>query len=156
MKHFALSLLSLIFILACSSDPCEDKTCGEFGTCDEGTCICEQFYEGENCEKETRERFVGSWTSDLTCDDGTSSTGINFEITSAVETHAIRIQSSQIYGNAEFLGFLDTLNKVDIPRFQGAGLNYYMGNIEELGTDRIKMTIIHEQTNSSCTFAMER
>ena len=45
-----LSFLVLtLFVFACS-DPCDDVNCGTNGTCDDGTCICEEGYSGANCE----------------------------------------------------------------------------------------------------------
>lgn len=57
---FSASLLCLMF--ACS-DPCDDVNCGDNGSCDDGTCICETGYEGTNCESLTIDRYTGSWVS---------------------------------------------------------------------------------------------
>lgn len=47
-------------------DPCKDINCND-GVCLEGTCLCDDGYEGVNCEKLEREKFVGSWTGPLDC-----------------------------------------------------------------------------------------
>lgn len=156
MKRFILFSITVIFLMACNSDPCEDKDCGEFGTCMEGVCICEQFYEGENCEKETRTRYIGNWISSISCDDGINSTGLDFEIIAGDGLNGIKIQSPDIYSNIQFDGFIDNENNVDIPRFRGPGINYFFGNIEDLGNDNIRMCITHETTNEKCTFDLEK
>jgi len=145
----------LILFTACETDPCEDTDCGTFGNCEEGICVCDEFYEGDNCELEIRERFIGSWTGDLVCDDGTNSTGINFEITPAVEIDVVRIQSMQIYGGKEFLGKLILGTGLEIQRFQ-VGLNFFSGFAEALDSERIRMTITFEQTGESCVFSLAR
>ena len=36
--------------LAACTDPCDEVDCGEFGECNEGSCRCDEFHEGELCE----------------------------------------------------------------------------------------------------------
>jgi len=60
-------LLFTLFTIGCS-DPCDDVNCGTNGTCDEGTCICKEGFEGELCETEVREKFIGTFSGNLqTC-----------------------------------------------------------------------------------------
>jgi len=67
MKWLKLIFCSILFLTNCS-DPCKDVNCGT-GTCDDGTCLCETGFEGLNCEIESREKFLGFWTSDdIACD----------------------------------------------------------------------------------------
>lgn len=88
--------------------------------------------------------------------DGAGS-GLMFEITPGVELNSIRITSSQIFSNAIFVGTVnDDGTAVEIPRTQATGLNWFFGDIEYLGPDRIRMTIEHESSDLVCTFSMER
>ena len=156
---FLCFCFSLFWFSSCESDPCVSTDCGIYGECVEGVCECVAFYEGENCEIESRAKYIGTWTGDFVCDNGPNATGIIFEITPGVEVSTIRIQSSQIYSNVQFLGTL-VINGfggegVTIERFQ-VGINGYNGFIESLGEDRIRMTIIAEQTGEACVFSLAR
>lgn len=66
MKNiFALSFFLLLLTSSCK-DPCKEVNCN-FGTCLEGTCLCDDGYEGVNCDQLERDKFVGSWTGPLDC-----------------------------------------------------------------------------------------
>jgi len=63
-----LSALLLIFLASCNN-PCDNVLCGDQGYCDDGTCICEDGYEGLACESKTIDKFIGVYTStDFGCD----------------------------------------------------------------------------------------
>lgn len=63
MKHLK-NTLNILFLLALScffftscelleeADPCEDVTCQNGGTCDDGNCDCPDGFSGDNCEME--------------------------------------------------------------------------------------------------------
>ncbi len=162
MKYFVplFSLcLTLLLFTSCETDPCDSLDCGTNGACVEGVCACDTFYEGENCELERREKYIGTWTGDFVCGNGPSATGIIFEITPGVEVSTIRIQSSQIYSNVQFLGTLLISGfgeeGVEIERFQ-VGINGYSGFMESIGENSIRMTIIAEQTGDACVFSLAR
>ena len=82
MKFFIsfLSLFALVSILSCG-DACDDIDCGPNGTCDEGACKCFEGYEGEFCELELRERFVGTWTDTSPDCDNTDQEQFSYMIT---------------------------------------------------------------------------
>lgn len=65
LLKFNLFVFSLL-MFACS-DPCDDISCENGGNCDDGTCICEDGYSGENCEIENRQAFLGIWTGPIVC-----------------------------------------------------------------------------------------
>src|SRR2546421_8302190 len=70
---FGMSILTVIavatvmFINACTSDPCKDVVCQNGGNCVSGTCVCTAGYEGTNCETESRAKFLGSYTAHDVC-----------------------------------------------------------------------------------------
>ncbi len=59
-----LFCIGLMTVLQFCSDPCKDVNCNA-GTCLEGICNCFEGYEGTNCEFEIREKFIGTWTGDI-------------------------------------------------------------------------------------------
>lgn len=92
----SLSLASFtamaLFLGSCKEDdPCEEVTCLNDGTCDDGNCICEEFYygatcgvrcvngdygdtcacnsgyEGTECDTEMRAKFLGTYSVYETC-----------------------------------------------------------------------------------------
>lgn len=69
----SLGAFGAVTFTACTQDECKDVVCNNGGTCVSGDCVCATGYEGNNCETETRTRFVGTWNaSDLL--NGTSTT----------------------------------------------------------------------------------
>ncbi len=60
-----LFVLTIFFINAC--DPCSTVNCIN-GECVEGDCICNTGYEGDECEKEMREKFLGSYIVSDECE----------------------------------------------------------------------------------------
>jgi hypothetical protein len=69
----ALKLLFFSGILAvssCTPDPCVDVTCYNDGVCDDGTCICADWYEGADCSTEEKAKYIGNYTGTLSFFDG--------------------------------------------------------------------------------------
>ena len=54
----------------CGSDPCEQMVLCENGTCLDGDCVCEAFYDGAYCESEERAKFLGGWQASEICNSG--------------------------------------------------------------------------------------
>jgi len=51
MKFLVSTFLFLsLFIISCSSNPCEDVTCVN-GACDNGSCLCEEGYKSAQCDE---------------------------------------------------------------------------------------------------------
>ena len=62
MKTIKTLLLSCILALAsCTTDPCVDVTCYNDGVCEDGTCICADWYEGADCSTEERAKYYGNY-----------------------------------------------------------------------------------------------
>ncbi len=63
-KLFLLAALLGAFTMFSScgeDDPCKDVDCGPNGTCFEGTCECNDGYEGDACDVEWATKFLGSY-----------------------------------------------------------------------------------------------
>ena len=62
MKTIKILMLSSILALAsCTSDPCVDVTCYNDGVCDDGTCLCADWYEGDDCSTEEKAKYIGNY-----------------------------------------------------------------------------------------------
>ena len=67
MKTIKTLLLSCILALAsCTTDPCIDVTCYNDGVCDDGTCLCADWYEGADCSTEERAKYYGDYIGTAT------------------------------------------------------------------------------------------
>ncbi|GAB4384355.1 MAG: hypothetical protein Kow0075_16380 [Salibacteraceae bacterium] len=86
LKYTLWGIAFIALVTACNrnNDPCENVVCSNGGVCSEGICLCEEYYygpycdnycvngefdstcvcntgyEGEACETEEREKFVGT------------------------------------------------------------------------------------------------
>lgn len=57
----ALLVFSSITYTSCKRDKCKEITCAFGATCVEGVCYCPTGYEGSQCEKIIRSKFIGAW-----------------------------------------------------------------------------------------------
>ena len=66
MKGLSLLFASMLLLTSCVKDPCSDVLCLNNGTCLDGTCLCQDWYEGANCGTEERAKYYGLYTGTLT------------------------------------------------------------------------------------------
>ena len=67
MKTIKFLILSCILALtSCTSDPCVDVTCYNDGVCNDGTCLCADWYEGTDCNTEERAQYYGDYIGTAT------------------------------------------------------------------------------------------
>ena len=67
MKTIKFLILSCILALtSCTSDPCVDVTCYNDGVCDDGACLCADWYEGTDCNTEERAKYYGDYIGTAT------------------------------------------------------------------------------------------
>lgn len=76
MRNIAISFLSVaalavMFLASSCADPCKDIDCGANGTCVEGTCVCNNGYEGANCESRMTAKFAGTFDVNEPCTSNT-------------------------------------------------------------------------------------
>lgn len=78
-KKFAfLFLFVLSLTLFNCTDPCEDVDCNQ-GSCIEGTCDCDDGFEGEFCDIRRSEIFAGQWEGPFDCVELTENAILNIE-----------------------------------------------------------------------------
>jgi len=69
MKRLSLVLAILLIggNLGCKKDPCKKVDCKNGGTCVDGACRCNLPWEGNQCEIDARDKFVGAWKGTENC-----------------------------------------------------------------------------------------
>lgn len=150
--------MSLLYF-SCSEDPCELLDCGANGTCDEITesCICDDFYEGTNCEIETRERFIGNWMSASNCilgSSGNSNPDITIEKGTAIDM--ITISSPDILSNRIISGTVNSNSNVVIPEFSQGST--FSGSIDYIDSTKMIMNIdvVTDTEVFNCLYTLTR
>lgn len=69
-KHFAFWFLTLALFTIASCKDCKKKECTN-GECKNDICVCNEPYEGDNCDVLWRDKFIGTYTSQTyICDSG--------------------------------------------------------------------------------------
>ncbi len=96
---FGLALVAAAtFTTACNDDPCKDVKCGDNGDCFDGACVCNQGYEGTNCDVTWANKFAGTWNASEVC-NGTSGTNLTVTYTATIsETSAEKITVKNLGG----------------------------------------------------------
>lgn len=56
------AFFTIVYSTSCNRDKCKTIACANGGVCNDGACTCPPGYEGSNCEKEERLKFIGNWT----------------------------------------------------------------------------------------------
>ncbi len=54
-------VLSSVVYTACHKDKCKNVECLHDGNCDAGLCVCPVGYEGDRCEKLSRDKFISTF-----------------------------------------------------------------------------------------------
>jgi len=114
MKFQILLLSLLLFCISCSSEVPID--CGENGVyCEEcEECWCDLYYEGEVCEIEIRERFIGTWIgTGHNCENGEKiADGFKVEILKQDDVTKVKMKSPDLFTkdsiivDMDFIGYL--------------------------------------------------
>ena len=154
MKRLTFFIFLTTLFLASCSDPCDDVNCGANGSCDDGICNCDEWFEGTNCETETRGKFLGTWNS--TSPDCVDANGDDlspvWEIEGLANIDGIRFRSPDILGNNWIDANLDNENSATIPTFT-------LGTLDVSGTlnfvNESSLTLVLD-TNVSCTFDLTK
>lgn len=148
-----------MFAPACGTDdPCKDVECGTNGTCFEGACVCNEGFEGSDCNAEWAAKFVGSYFGSDVC------AGTTFNLTKAA---VVTRTSESTVTIANFAGF-DSVTKATIKRENTSSTTADVLNIDDtdpagrkfLGTAKISGSAItgsyrvtySDGTFDDCTF----
>ena len=152
MKKLLPILLLSVFYYSCQNE-CDNLECHN-GFCSESTppeCICDQWWEGDKYNRETRHAYLGGWLVNSNCSD------VNyyfFNITRGSDVNEIIITSQQFNGAISIIaerpinGTLISDTEVSITDFRIRDTNY-SGNLEMTETGML-MTI-NVQTESETT-----
>lgn len=70
MKNLSILLTAALIMISCAKDPCKDVVCLNDGTCLDGTCLCDDWYEGEDCGIEERAKYYGTYNGTFTVSQG--------------------------------------------------------------------------------------
>ncbi len=68
----AIAALGMVTIQSCDTDPCKDVECGANGVCLDGACICDEGYDGTDCNIVIRSLFTGTYNVVEVCSSDTS------------------------------------------------------------------------------------
>jgi hypothetical protein len=52
---------AIVYTSSCNRDKCKTIVCANAGVCNDGGCNCPAGFEGTNCEKVARDKFLGNW-----------------------------------------------------------------------------------------------
>lgn len=68
--YYFILLIGMVLLLGgCQEKPCSEFACDN-GTCMEGECICDDFYEGDACNILETQKFIGDWSLGDICSNG--------------------------------------------------------------------------------------
>ena len=73
LRTTTLLLALPLLLLSSCLNPCKDVSCQNGGTCDEGVCDCPAGFEGSDCSEAARDKFIGTFTVNESCNSGASS-----------------------------------------------------------------------------------
>ncbi len=66
LQILGVAAVTTVGMVACDTDACKDVECGANGVCVEGVCVCDDGYEGTNCDTEERADFIGNYLANET------------------------------------------------------------------------------------------
>lgn len=86
MKRLLLPIafLAITFSSCQKKDLCDEVICLNNGICESGDCICEEGFEGQNCETEQRLAFVNDYNVSESCNLGNFSYDISVNADSEI------------------------------------------------------------------------
>ncbi len=152
-----------IAVISCKKDdpepdPCENVSCLNGGTCNNGSCSCTAGYEGSNCGTEQRAKFVASYSVSENC----NLTG-NFNYTMTISNSATGVSAvviNNFYGvgatvtgtvNGTSLTIASQLVNVGSQAFTFSGSGQVNGNILTLSYTVADGSGGSETCTSTCT-----
>ena len=171
---------ALILSLSACTDECDDITCENGGTCDEGdctctanyfgerctdlcvngtyasgTCACDAGYEGDGCDTESRSNWVGNFNADDNC-------GFTYANTISNGTNVDEISISDFAGfdNATITAQITTPTTITIDQQTDAAGRAFVGSgtLSSTGnTVTISYTVtFSDNTSETCVATLTR
>lgn len=151
--QFLFSAILLCLMFSCS-DPCDDIACGDNGTCDDGTCICETGYEGTNCETLVIDKYTGTWLStDFECDgDSDQVTFIIEQGATVTDLQFYEIEDDEYVFQMNYTGDTLTIPSQTMDDITVSG----SGTVNADGTISLMFDIIDDGESYSCSGTMTK
>jgi hypothetical protein len=75
MERFTKLFFAAIFLLAissCDKKSCTKVVCASYQTCFQGQCMCQDGYQGPNCDSLSSIQYTGNWNVSENCGGGAS------------------------------------------------------------------------------------
>lgn len=113
-----LGAVSVTFNSCTKDDPCKDVTCGDHGSCFEGSCVCDEGYElgaDTKCSAEIRAKTIGSYTFSDVCSTGTYTGTATIENSSAGVFNIVVGNFAGSGTTVKVTATMDKNNKITIP-----------------------------------------
>lgn len=107
LTSLIIAVFSIFLTASCMKDKCDDKDCQNDAACVNGSCICPDWYEGEDCEKRLTDRFIGSYEGVYNC------AILDTIVLVVSESDEVVQQFNMI--NFQMTGSVTAQNKFDIP-----------------------------------------
>lgn len=153
--------LLILFLLNVAILGCQSIDCGENGRLNNDSCICDAFFEGETCDQEIRDRFVGVWQSTIRCKQSPSNVFSNEDfIITTTAIDSLIIQSNGLFVNFSLRGKLTSSVKASITPFNAPGQPYlFEAELVQLGIDSLSLVVddsFVEDTFWPCQFILTR
>lgn len=132
------------------NDPCAWVTCGTNSSCVNGTCECDEGYEGVDCATVSRDRFLGSYLVDQTCDVGSD----NYSMTVTTGGPINEIEFSDLGGQG--IGAIGVVDGSDVTVMSSAnigGTPYTLNGSGSISGNilTIDFTVVFGTSTITCT-----
>lgn len=148
MKKATIYTLIAIALMAC--DPCRNETCQNDQPCDDGSCQCGPWYEGESCENYHLEDHAGFYDGYWSCLDTADQASIRVKTTDQDGRLYVSDLSNGLGYHIDF----DPTSDVDftIP-LQTSGA-YQVSGSGSFAADQLKISILlaSDAGNLNCQF----
>lgn len=145
LQILGVAAVATMGMVSCTTDACKDVDCGAWGTCLDGVCVCDDGYEGTDCDTEERAKFVGTYVASgtITCPvtgNGTFSAETVTVANSATSVTKITIDFAGVLLTATVNGTGVTVDQATIDGLTYTGSGSINGNT-------LSLTLNEEEPN---------
>lgn len=148
---FFFSIMMLFFFSSCKDD-CKDINCN-FGFCEDGSCFCDDGYEGDICDIEKRSKFIGQWKGPYICDNEEEEVEIFELYTDSTDTN--RVIMVDINGGGGWFGTVSG-NQVLFDNIFIWGVHIYTEAVLDKNILTISISYDDSETISTCILTGSR